>query len=169
MELNLSGVAVMVSITSLIWTAISARSQRQNTAVVTNHTNIIRVEAQIAKVPSLLRFHGIMDPEMELKQHGISAEEFVYLLNSFTVAGTFYRTAPRAKTKLLAKGSYRYNMCRSPATRRAWPLLRSFINKGPYRDHLDEIFSKLDKKLPLGIAAKPKGAISESLERLKKS
>ena len=113
MELFLSVMAVAVSIASLIWTAITAESQRKNAAVVTNHTNIINVEAQIAKVPSLLRFHGITDPEMALEQHGLSSEEFVYLLNSFTVAGTFYRTSPKRKTMLLAKVYYRYNMCSS--------------------------------------------------------
>lgn len=49
----------------------------------------------------------------------------------------------------IADGSYRHEMCRSPATRRAWPLLRRMITSSPYRDRLDQIFDQLDRETSL--------------------
>ena len=152
MELILSGFAILISITSVVWSARSSRTQRQAAAVATNHTSIINIESMIAKVPQVLRFHGVEDPEQELKQHGMTSEEFAYLLGSFTLGGTYYRTAPEARAGI-RESSYRHNMCRAPATRRAWPLLRRLITKSPYRDRLDEVFAQLDHESPLNTAA----------------
>ena len=148
MELFLSCFAVLISVTSLAWTVVSSRSQRESNAILSNNLNIISIESQIAKIPQLLRFHGIENPEEELKRYDVSAEELTYLLNSFTIAGAYYRTSPKA-TRSLQKGSYRYNMCLSPATRRAWPLVRYMLNNDHYRERLDSIFRELDQHYPL--------------------
>ncbi len=145
MELLFSSIAIVISISSLLWTIFSSRAQRQLLALTSNNTNIVGIASQISELPNVLKFHGIENPEEELKKHDVTAEEFAYLVGIFILGGTYYRTAPNV-SEIFAKGSYRHNMCLAPATRRAWPLLRRMITKSPYRDRLDEIIEKLDQQ-----------------------
>lgn len=135
----LSVIAILVSLATFFWTVASNAESRRAAAVSANTDLIIEIEGRVGRLPDLLRFHGINDPREELKKHGLTPEEFAYLVNSFTVGGTFYRNSPRPES-ILASGSYRSAMCLSPATQKAWPLVRVLIAPTAYRDALDNIF-----------------------------
>ena len=87
--------------------------------------------------PSLDRRTSQLHEAAYTKNHGI----LLHLLNNFTLGGTYYRTSPQPELAFMP-GSYRDEMCRSPATRRAWPLLKRMIMPSPYRNHLDELFGE---------------------------
>ncbi|MDH6356352.1 hypothetical protein [Parabacteroides sp. PF5-9] len=142
MTLSLSIIACVLSIASLSWNIILYIKQSHSAAISTNTKLIVGIEGRLGQIPELLRFHGIDNPEEILKQHGITSEEFAYLVNSFTVAGTFYRTTP-TPNDILKEGSYRWVMCKSPSTQKAWPLVRIMLADSPYRKALDELIEKL--------------------------
>lgn len=143
MEMVLSIIAIFVSILAFGFSIISAINQRKLIALTASNTKLVDVESRLGDMPSLFKFHGYDDIEKELKHYEISSQEFSYLLASFTLGGTYYRGAPNPGF-LLEKDSYRYKMCSSPATRKAWPLLREFLANSKYRDELDKIFDNLD-------------------------
>ena len=120
---------------------------------MTNHNALVSVEARLADVPSALRFHGI-DPS-DLSKHGLTDGEFAYSVNSFSVGGTYYRTAPKPEW-MLRPGTYYHEMCRAEATRRAWPLLRRMLQPSPYRERLDSVFKELDRELPITDEPRPR-------------
>jgi hypothetical protein len=129
-EIIISIVALVTSLISLVFTVSISRRQIHADVLSTNQAALIGVEGRIAEIPSALRFHGI-DPK-ELDGAGITPAEFAYLVNSFTCNALIYRTKGPFSTKPFAPGSYRYEMCRSPATRRAWPILRRMFHRDDY-------------------------------------
>jgi len=144
MEIVLSLVAITISLAVLLLNSLRFQTQAQRAALAANHAGMFGVESQISSVPSVLRFHGIEDPEAALERHGLTVAEFGYLLGSFTLGGTYYRNAPEAEAEAgIAPGSYRYMMCAASGTQRAWPLLRRLITRSPYRTRLDQIFAEL--------------------------
>ncbi len=104
-------------------------------------TTIIGVEAKIAEVPTALKFHNL-DPD-ELGKIGLKSDEFAYLLTSFTAGGIYYKTFYPDDDTPFAEGSYRYIMCTSEATRKAWPILKNFITDTNYK-------KKIEKTVALG-------------------
>jgi hypothetical protein len=145
MSLILSVIALIISVITAAWSIFSFFHQRHMEAVSSNTDLIVEIESRIGDVAEFLRFHGIENPKEELEKHALTPKEFAYLVNSFTVAGTFYRTTPFPQD-ILKKGSYRRTMCDAPATQRAWPLIRGFLADTPYRTALDEIFSDLNSR-----------------------
>src|SRR5689334_4350053 len=110
LSLVLSVIAVIISLSSFAYTIYSGRKHERTSALVTNHSAMVAVEARLSDVPAALRFHGI-DPE-DLARHGVTPQEFAYLVNSFSVGGTYYRTAPEP-APMLEAGTYYHRMCQS--------------------------------------------------------
>lgn len=112
----------------------------QNQALFSNENHIMEIESRTANHPEFLRFHGIDNPEEFLAQHGLTSAEFAYLVNSFTAGSLFYNTANKSKKdKILKPNSYRWEMCKSPSVKKAWPAIRVLLASGEYRDKIEEI------------------------------
>ena len=116
------------------------KREMQNQALFSNENHIIEIESRTAMHPEFLRFHGIENPDAFLEEHGITPQEFAYLLNSFTAGSLFYNTANKKKKDVILKpNSYRWIMCKSPSVRKAWPAIKILLAPGEYRDKLEKI------------------------------
>jgi len=141
-QVTISNLALVISASALGWTILSAKRQRQEGRALANLAHSIAVERQLAEVPEALRFHGI-DPS-DLAAVGITPEEFAYLINSFTVGRIYYSGVYPNRRKPFRPGTYRYKMCQSPDTRKAWPLLREMLAASNYRDAVDATIELLN-------------------------
>ena len=104
---------------------------------------MMEIESRIGQYPNLLRFHGIGNPKEYLASLDIDSHEFAYLVNSFTAGALYYNTVrPSLKDKILAPGSYRWIMCKSPAVKKAWPAIKVLLAVGEYRDRLDSLINE---------------------------
>lgn len=130
--------AIVISIVSLIWTIASTRKQYKYSSLTANSDAIIEIESRVGKNPALMRFHGVDDWETALRDHGITAEEYAYLLNNFTAGGTYFRNNPY-NARIIRPGSYRDLMCKSEHTRRAWPLVRIMLAESEFRNKIDQL------------------------------
>lgn len=146
MSLILPVLAIVISVVSLSWSVRTSLRQREVSAIIANGTSLSQVESTLGNIPGALRFHGI-DPH-DLEDIGISPKEFAYLVSNFTLGGVYYRSTSKTRYRI-APGTYRYQMCQSDMTRRAWPTLRRMLSPGSYRDALDQAFALLDQTYPL--------------------
>lgn len=134
--LTLSIVAVTVSLVAIgLQFFIHWRENRQN-ALATNIAALAEVELVIARHPEVLRFHSIS--EADLEAHGLTAVELSYLLANFHIGSTYYSTIHAIPTEesFTATDAYRYFMMKSPATRKAWPLIERFMIDSNYKTRL---------------------------------
>jgi hypothetical protein len=82
----------------------------------------------------------------DLDKAGITPQEFAYLLNSFTLGGTWHRILhPDLKTPF-GVDHYRYRMCKSGATRKAWPLVKMLMNRSPFVEQVDLTIKQIEDK-----------------------
>jgi len=144
MELIFSTIAVILSITSFVWNIRINRKREIDSALALNHSATINIESRLADIPSALKFHGIN--EDELIKYGVSSKEFAYLLNNFTMGST-YHIILKTKDRIFKKGSYRYNMCISEATRNVWPLLKRMLEPSQYRDRIEATIKMYESRL----------------------
>lgn len=140
----ISVAALILSVVSISWNIWSGSRQTRRQSSSTLNTHLAGIEFQLAKIPSAFKFHGIS--EEAIQACGITAEELAYLTASFTIGGIWHESLRSSKaSRPYVPGDYRWNMCASPATRRAWPVLRQMIDAGPYRDDIDTIFQQLEQ------------------------
>lgn len=137
--LSLSITAIIVSVISLVLTFHVNR--------LTSLSSIINVELSLSKIKSAFRFHGITDKKLEAA--GITAEELAYLVSSFTAGGIYHRISGIPYIWLstpFKEGTYRYEMCKSSDTRKAWPLIKKMMNPSRFRDRIDNTIKKFEDK-----------------------
>lgn len=136
--------ALIVSLIAL-WHAnrIHRRSESSDT-LLAHLSDIVQVESRLSNIPSALRFHGLSTKD--LKEVDVTAEEFGYLLNSFTIGGVWHRILDKGVASPFTPGSYRHTMCLSPDTRKAWPVIKRMLNPGEYIDRVDRTISLIEKK-----------------------
>ena len=143
LPLILSIVSIIIACISFLLNFFDFKRESFNQAYFSNENHIIEIESRIGAKPDLLRFHGVENPQEFLKSHGIDSDEFAYLVNSFTAGSIFYNTAnPAEKEKLLQPGSYRWKMCKSPATKKAWPAVKLLLAKGEFRDKIESLINE---------------------------
>lgn len=143
-------VALIISILSLIIAFISFylsykkyQKEVMNQAIISNENHMISIESRIGEYPELLRFHGVENPQELLRELGITATEFAYLLNSFTAGSVYYHTSnENERERILQPNSYRWIMCKSQAVKKAWPALKLLLAQGEYRDKLERIINE---------------------------
>lgn len=140
----ISIIAIIISIGSFVYTIYSNARAVKNAAMFNNLTTIINVEAQLANVPSALKFHGVSIKELE--NINITPQEFAYLLTSFTAGGIYYKTYFPNDSTPFDKNSYRYEMCQSEQTRNAWPILKKFITNTNYRKKIENTIDLINKE-----------------------
>jgi hypothetical protein len=93
-------------------------------------TKYVELDRCVETTPSVLRFHGVTDADLE--KAGVTAAELAYLASQFSMVGFYERIHLNMDDGPYSPGSYRYMLCESEATRRAWPLIRRLISGGPY-------------------------------------
>lgn len=141
-SLFFSVLSFLVAVVSFVLSFKKYRRDGFIQAVFANENHMMEIESRISVHPSFLRFHGIDNPDAYLKSVGIDSHEFAYLVNSFTAGSLFFNTAEeKTREKILRKGSYRWMMCKSPATKKAWPAIKILLAPGEYRDRLEAIIN----------------------------
>ena len=138
MEQALPIVALVISAASLGVTAWIAFVQRRSGGLMQNLSSLAGLDLRLGTDPNLMRFHGITEPPADiLQEHGVTPEELGYLVSNFRIGAVYYRSMRDWQLS-----TYRVDMCLAPATRRAWPLVRRFLDDEPYRQTLDKLFSE---------------------------
>jgi hypothetical protein len=99
------------------------------------------VEEMIAEYPSVLKFHGIS--QAELDEARITPQEFAYLVSSFTLGGAWYQAYGSEENKPF--DGYRGRICTAEATQRAWPLLKRMMDDSPYRRKVESTIKAAEK------------------------
>jgi hypothetical protein len=126
--------ALIISIVSISW-SIHIGRRRMNAAELASLSHVVNIEQTLGQVPTALKFHGIT--LKEIKKADIEPKELSYLLSSFTAGAIYHGTKAQKKIKTFEVGSYRYEMCKSEATRKAWPIIKRLMNPSNYRDKID--------------------------------
>ena len=145
LELALSLAAVVISVFSLGWTILSARRLRVETSLYACVESLLEVKKGIGDVPSVLRFHGIR-PE-DLRDAGVTAEEFAYLAANFLAGALFYEaTDPHGRGEPFDETMYRYKLLAQPETRKAWPLVRKLMDRTSYTRRIDATIDLIERR-----------------------
>ena len=132
----LSLIAILVSFCGLFWTIFYNRKQLRLNLFGSAHASFISVEQQLSNCGSALRFHGISLEQLE--EHGLTSQEFAYLLTNFTAGGIYYKSIDdKSPVTPFPKDEYYYSMLLSPYTQKAWPLLRNCIGPSLFRDKIE--------------------------------
>ena len=138
MTIELSGMlAFGISIIALLYTCWHNDRLRRDTLRATNLSAMLDIENRILQNPELLKFHGIEIDD--LRKAGITLEEFTYLLASFTAGGIYHKGMSRGSDKPfdpVKSGAYRYWMCHSEKTRKAWPFLEKMMSESAYKSRI---------------------------------
>lgn len=138
----ISTIALIVSVSSLVWTIYYNKRQQDSNAFISTEKNYITIEQMIADTPSVLKFHNISKDELE--SINITPEEFSYLLANFTAGGIYYRSLKKKK-EMFELDSYRGMMLQSKSTREAWSLLKKCIAPSCYRDTIENTIKFIEK------------------------
>jgi len=138
--------AVVLSIGNIVFLLWNHRQTRHQEALATNLAALASVDLAIKDNPSVLRFHGVT--EDDLSAAGITGEELAYLVATFHTGSIYYSivgkdTSTRAFTEA---DTYRYYLCTTESTRRAWPLLKRFLMDSPYKRRLEVTIAKIDEE-----------------------
>ena len=131
----ISGSALIVALLALWQASLANKAQQASSAWLTQLSEIVEVEARLGELPEALRFHGMSKEELD--QAGLTPQEFAYLLNSFTLGGIRDRQLYPILRAPFGVDSYRYRMCKSKETRKAWPLVRKLMNPSDFVERVD--------------------------------
>jgi len=141
-----------ISFACIVFTVISQirqsakQAQFQQEQLALNLSPIINVELKISEIPTVLRFHGIADAQ--LAEAGVTAEELAYLAASFS-AGRIYHEARKGHIRIPfdeKNESYRYRMCASEHTRKAWKLIKLMMNESSFVDRIQATINEIEEK-----------------------
>ena len=133
----ISGLALIVALLAFWQASLVNRTQQASSAWLAQLSAIIEVEGRLGDLPEALRFHGIGRDELD--QAGLTPQEFAYLLNSFTLGDIQDRVLhPNLRIPFGVKTeTYRYRMCKSKETRKAWPMIKKLMNPSAFVDRID--------------------------------
>jgi hypothetical protein len=93
---------------------------------------------------TLLKCHGI-DPE-EFKSAEIEEDEFCYLLINFTISRMYQHGRWTLQVGPFRKDSYRYNLCKSEKTRKAFKFLKQILGNVEITRRIEATFKQIDEK-----------------------
>ena len=140
----IAGLALVVSVGTLLWTIASFRERRRIDGLVSNLNAIFKLHEELGKDAQLLRFHHVTSKELE--EAGITLAELGYLTRSFTAGGLYHKIVYPRDRSPFTSGSYRDWMCRSPNTRKAWPVLKRFTSDSAYRARIEATMLQYGKE-----------------------
>lgn len=128
------------------WVQYKKAQKRQEVSEtrLSHLAEIVAVEAQLGQLPEALRFHGLSKEDLD--EVGVTPQEFAYLLNSFTLGGTWHRILHPNRRTPFGVDHYRSRMCESSATRKAWPLVKKMMNPSEFVESIDSTIRKIEGK-----------------------
>lgn len=103
------------------------------------NTKICKYKYRISENINLLQFHINEDPEIWLKKYGLTKEEFAYLLASFSLSSSLYKTSPFGK-ELVQQGSYRDRMFKTKEIQDAWPAIKPLLGNKYFIEKMDNLY-----------------------------
>lgn len=100
----------------------------------------VGLERSIADAPSVLRFHGIT--EADLERAGVTAAELSYLMATLTAGGihikaTAIRDPSAIDSSPFPPGSYYYTLLRSPDVQKAWAVMSHVFSDSIYKTKIE--------------------------------
>lgn len=136
-ELTVTVAGAVIALASAVIAIRTLKVQRYITKYSSAYTYLSTAEAMFRDHPRLLELHGI-DLDM-LEEIGASADEVVYLINSFTGGDLFHRIEGVKRADLT---TYRKALLASPKVRQVWEkIIRGrLISEGPFADAVDEYY-----------------------------
>lgn len=117
-------------------------------AMIANQQSIIMVERDVARIPTVLKFHGV--DKKELDDLEVSPEELAYVLSSFTANAMLDRARQTNDKDPFPPGSYRYAMLKAEPTRKLWPILKRLMHQDSYIDKIEATIKVIEQ--PSGAA-----------------
>ncbi|GIF23229.1 hypothetical protein Ate02nite_59590 [Paractinoplanes tereljensis] len=122
------------------------RLQMRASLFATAEQSFVPLERTIADTPSVLRFYRITDDDLRAAK--ITAEEFAYLIATFTAAGIHIKAAaiwdPSTVTDdPFVPSSYHYELLSSDDVRRAWPLISRAISNSAYKRKIEATIARI--------------------------
>lgn len=143
MKLDVLAVLTLsLSAISFVFSILSWRRGKNVSIYATSTQTLAQLERSLAEVPTALRFHGITLEQLE--EVGITPEEFAYLAANFSAGHIFHTGVDPNDKGFLVRDGYRYTMLKSPATRKAWPVLKRMIAPGKYRDKIEATIKAIE-------------------------
>jgi hypothetical protein len=130
-----SAAALAISMVSLAMTIYLSRTQALVNARLANLTMRVGLVDKVCETPSVLRFHGISTSDLEAA--AITPAEFSYLLGLYEAGSAYFEHYQRGEHTPFATGELRYKMCATADFRRAWPLIKKFVQATPFTDRIE--------------------------------
>jgi hypothetical protein len=80
----------------------------------------------------------------ELQEVDLTPKEFAYLLNSFTLGSVRQAILYPDDRAPFPVDNYRYRMCQSEATRKAWPLVKKLMSPSSFVERVDRTIREIE-------------------------
>lgn len=130
--------AFLLSIFTLFFSFYMQAQARTRQSASESLAGFATLEQMIKEVPTVLKFHGITDKELELAN--VTGREMSYFLSNMTTGGIYYRTTARkGLIKFFGEEGYYGEMFKHEVTRNAWAICRRCLAPSNYRKQLDEL------------------------------
>lgn len=143
--MDFESVTVIVALVGLVFTA-SAFAWGMYTWTKQTHRSRVNLHIQVlcqlykdTPLSTLLTCHGI-DPQ-QVQAAGIQEDEFRYLLINFHMMRMYQHSRRQLEVGPFRFDSYRYNLCRSDFTRRAFPFLREILGDVEVTQRIEATFA----------------------------
>jgi len=136
LEIIISIVALVVSLSSLGWQAITWRKQHEQGRLNQNIALLAEIKMKLAEMPEAFRFHGISKKDMEA--HEITEKELAYLVANFMAGQVYYETIDNNPGEPFGENDYRTQICKTVAFRKAWPLVKKILDDTSYRKKVEK-------------------------------
>ena len=136
METITSIIALVVSLFSLGWQAITWRKQYKQERLNQNISLLAEIKMNLEEMPKAFRFHGISEEDM--KTHDITAKELAYLVANFMAGQVYYETLDNNPNKPFGDNDYRTQICKTLAFKKAWPLVKKMLDDTSYRRKIEK-------------------------------
>ncbi len=136
MEIIISIVALVVSLSSLGWQAITWKKQHEQERLNQNIALLAEIKMKLAEMPEAFRFHGISEEDMEA--HDITEKELAYLVANFMAGQVYYETIDNNPEEPFGENDYRAQICKTKAFRKAWPLVKKILDDTSYRQKVEK-------------------------------
>ena len=94
---------------------------------------------------TLLKCHGIDADALQLAD--VEQDDFRYLLINFTVSRMYQHSRRKIQVGSFRRNSYRYNLCKSPTTRNAYPFLQQILGDVEIANRIEATFEDIDMQL----------------------
>lgn len=133
-------VAVVSALIAVISALVSVRTlkvQRYISKYAAAYTYLSTAEAMFRERPELLELHGL-DLKV-LEEIGVTPDEVLYLINSFTGTDLYFRIEGTRPAKLT---TYRKALLNTPKVQKVWEkIIRGrFISEGAFTEAVDRYY-----------------------------